>query len=326
MQRYILGIGFCVAVALLASTASSKSTDDLNVTIAKAPVAPDGTAAGALTDFVLTFVDRDPDVDGIALKNGATVEIKLPADFKNTGPGTNNVVLLQGWPQSPQVPFPYTIDIVGNTVTLTLNKDWNPGDVGPGVKQCHLVLLGFRNPTRPGNYDVPLKIETEPGGEVLRGVGRVRIIPKALPSVNVVSLFSGGGPPPPFNNPFYQCIEQGEDALTVGLYLWGRASAALVDVDIEMNKGKGAVRTGRFVDEDGRTVGHVRIRGPKGAADFSVKTAGASVETNAFVTGVPVGLLLTDFCPDPDVPGDYTIEYSLNGGNTETLFITVKDD
>ena len=46
----------------------------LEVSIRKAPIAPDGTTAKAKTDIVLTFVDPDPDVDGIGLKAGATTE------------------------------------------------------------------------------------------------------------------------------------------------------------------------------------------------------------------------------------------------------------
>ncbi len=80
---------------------SNGATEYLEVSIRKAPIAPDGTTAKAKTDIVLTFVDIDPTVDGIGLKAGATVEVKLPSEFVNTGGGTNSIFLLQGWPQSP---------------------------------------------------------------------------------------------------------------------------------------------------------------------------------------------------------------------------------
>ncbi|MHC4408683.1 MAG: hypothetical protein ACYS0E_04750 [Planctomycetota bacterium] len=329
MFRVVLGIGLLFVAALLAPAAASGPDGGLKVTIVRAPVAPDGTTAGAQTDFVLTFVDRDPAVDGVALKKGAKIEVYLPDGFKNTGPQGNNVVLLQGWPQSPQVPFPYSIDIDGNKVTLTLTKDWKPGDVGPGVKQCHLVLLGFRNPTKAGPQKVALKIQPEPGARYMAGVGTMKILPRARPSVNVVSLFSGGGPPPPFNNPLYQCVEKGDDPHRVGLYLWDKDSAPFVGVDIAMDakaerRGGHVLRHGRFVDENGDTVGQVWIEGPSGATGVDLTTEGKSVKVNAFVTGVPVGLLLTQFTPDPKVKGDYTVRFKLNNGNTETLSITMK--
>ena len=190
MQRALVLVlaGLIIGGAWTASNAAPASSSDLDVTIAKAPVAPDGTTAGAVTDFVVTFVDRDPAVDGIGLKVGGTIEVVLPDDFVNTGVGFNNAVLLQGWPQSPRVPFPYTIGISGNTITLTMTSDWMPGTFGPGPKQVHLILFGFRNPS-PGRYPVEIVVEPVPNGDLLTGVGSVAILPRARPSVNVVSWF-----------------------------------------------------------------------------------------------------------------------------------------
>lgn len=316
------------------------SAGDLTVSAVRAPVAPDGATAGAVTDIVLTFVDRDPAVDGIGMKSGGTIEVVLADDFVNTGAGGDVGVVLQGWPQSPPAPppaFPWTSTIAGNTITVELTADWMPGDFGPGPKQVHLILFGFRNPSKPGPQHVHLAIQPDPAGpEVLTGHATVNIIPKARPSVNVISLFSGPpGPPPPFFNPFYQTIVQGDAARQVGLYLWASRSAPYLGVDIVMDGGAGA-RHGRLV-QDGSTVGHVWIDAPPGASDFTLSTgsaddppppcaSGPSCEVPAFITGVPVGLMLVQFDPDPAVTGDYQLTIRMNNGNTEELFFTVVPD
>ena len=105
--------------------ATTSTHDTLEVSVEKAPIAPDGTTAGAVTDIVLTFADRNPAVDGVGIENGGIVEVVLPDDFANIG-GVNTVIVLQGWPQSPRIPFPYATNIAGNTITLTLNGDWLP--------------------------------------------------------------------------------------------------------------------------------------------------------------------------------------------------------
>ncbi len=319
LYSLVLMVFLVVSSMPLALAAAPSSA--LNVTIAKAPVAPDGTTAKAVSDFVVTFMNRNPSIDGVGIKQGGTVEVVLPYDFINTGNDGNTVVILQGWPQSPLIPFPWQTDIVGNTITLTLLSDWMPGASGPGPKQVHLLLFGFRNPS-PGRYPVSITINPDPASdEVLSGVGFVQIIPKARPSVNAVSIFSGPpGPPPPFFNPLYQTVELGNDARQLGLYLWSKRSAPLLGVDLEMTN----PTHGRLIDVDrGATVGQVWILPPAGAANFALNTFGPSTETNAFITGVPVGLLLVQFSPDPEVIGDYSITISTNNGNEEKLFVTV---
>lgn len=318
MQRYI----FVVAVLAVSALASRAHADDihLDVTVARAPVVPDGTTAGAVSDFVLTFVDRDPDVDGIGLLAGATVEITLPDDFVNTDAGGDNVIILQGWPQSPIVPFPYTISIVGNSVTLTLTSDFLPGsdlEGGPGPKQVHLLLNGFRNPG-PGMYDIPIHLD--PGtGDTFSGVGTVHIIPQARPAVSIVSFISGGGPPPPFNSSVYQDVALGDDALPTRLFVWDADSEPFKDIELTStpNARHYRLRMGR------RTVGHVWIDAPAGADDYELTTTGLSTNVPNPITGVPTAGLDTLFSPDPTVAGDYTVTFYLNGGNYEYQFIRV---
>ena len=328
-------------LCFLLGSAANADFQILDISIVKAPVAGDGTTAGAVPDFVLTFADRDPAVDGISIQNGGTVEIILPPDFINTGAVGANVIILQGWPQSPRVdapgapPFPYTRTVVGNTITLRFDKDLEwlaPSADGPGPKQVHLLLNGFESPGA-GRYPISLSIDPDgPASDVagtFSGVGYVRIIPRARPAVNVVSIFSGSGPPP-FFNPFYQIVSQNDPAARqFGAYLWQKDAKPAVGVDLKMTN----LRHGRLV-QGKKTVGHVLIQAPPGATSFSLETVtlpppspGAgppSFEVAAFATSLPAGLLGFQFHHDPGVIGKYAIDISMNGGNTERLFVTVE--
>lgn len=322
-----LTIGVVVALALLPTGVSAhRSSGDLTLDVVKAPVAPDGTTAGAPLDFVVMFRNQDPDVDGVGMKAGGTITVELDAAFDLSGnqlspphPGglpPPPAIVLQGWPQSPRVDFPYTTEIVGNTVMLTMTDDWAVGGAGPGPKALHLVLLASTNPAVPGGYSIDLAIRPDPGSPAtLQGHGHVEIIPRVRPSVNVVSLFSGPpGPPPPFFNPLFQDLALGEDGRRVGMYLWERGGGAAAGVDVEMVN----ANHGRLV-QDGRTVGHVHISAPKGASDHTLVSEGPSGVGPAFVTGIPTGILITKFTPDPTVAGLYEVSFSMNGGNTQTM-------
>lgn len=232
-----------IAAALVATmlsaltTVSSADSHTLDISIARAPIVPDGTTAGASSDFVLTFADRDPAVNGIAMKKDGTVTVTLPDAFA-VNPG-GALVLLQGWPQSPPAPPPaflWTTTFNGNAVTATMDADFDENTTfGPGFKQVHVLTPGIRNPG-PGRYPVSLAIDPDgTGTAVSSGVGWVQIIPKPRPAINVVSIFSGPpGPPPPFYNPLYQTLLAGAATPNMGLYLWNRDSASAVGVDLQM--------------------------------------------------------------------------------------------
>ncbi len=326
-MRRLISLLFAFALlVVLVPAAGAVTTGTLRVDIEKAPIVPDGTTANEITDFVLTFIDRDPAIDGISLLAGGTVTATLPDDFVNTMHGdANTAILLQGWPQSPPVPFPWITTVSGNTVTATLTSDYLAGDFGPGTKQLHLILSDFRNPG-PGMYDVDLVIKPDPASSAtFGGTGTVHIIPRARPSVNAVSVFSGGGPPPPFNNAIYQTVSPGDDAADVGLYLWDKGSSVadgiinpLVDVAIVMTNQS----HGRLV-QGNETVGHVWIEAPAGADAYGI-TGGPSFLGIAAVSGLDVGVLVTTFSTDPKVSGAYAIAFRLNNGNTQELFVTAE--
>ncbi len=323
----LFSVALLVGVFPAAVSAHSKS-DGLRITTTRAPVAPDGTTAGAALDFLVSFADPNPAVDGVGMRSGGTITVELDEAFDLTGNQGFSpagppppVIILQGWPQSPRAPFPYTTNIVGNTITLTLTDDWAVGAFGPGPKAVHLALLASTNPG-PGRYDVEVEIQPDPASTTtLKGEGHVRIIPNVRPSANVVALFSGPpGPPPPFFNPLYQDVTLGESGRQVGMYLWERGGGAAVGVDLVMVN----ARHGHLV-KDGRTVGQVWIRTPHGARNQTLTSTGPSVEIQAFVTGVPTGKFITLFTPDPEVAGHYEVTFRMNGGNRQVLRYHVSD-
>ncbi len=320
---------FAATALLLASVPATMalSHQSLTVSVVKAPVTPDGTTAGSVTDFVLTFVDIDPAVDGISMKKGGSISARLPAGFVNTADGTENTaIILQGWPQSPPFPFIWDTTVVGNRVTATLTADYLVGAFGPGPKQFHLLLESFRNPG-PGLYEVGLVVRPDPASNVRsNGTGTVLISPRATPSVEIVSVFSGGGPPPPFNNPLFQTVSAGDDSLDVGVYFWERGSFVadgivnpFLDVDIEMNN----LERGRLT-QFGHTVGHIEIEAPAGADEFAVTNDGPSFLGSTAVTGLDVGVMVARLSTDPDATGDYTITFVMNGGNTKEFHVTAE--
>lgn len=320
---FALSLVMVAAPIAVADTHLPRQTNDVD----RPPVSPDGTSAGAITDFVITFIDRDPAVDGISLKSGGTVTITLPDGFVDTGDGTDNtIILLQGWPQSPPFPFPWTTSVSGNTLTTTLTSDYLVGDFGPGFKQAHLLLNSFRNPD-PGRYNIDVVIQPDPASTTtLEATARVQIIGAARPSINVVSVFSGGGPPPPFNNPLFQTVAAGDDSLDVGLYLWEAGSSVaegivnpFVGVDIEMT----SATEGRLM-QDAAVVGHVSIEAPAGAADFGLSTDGPSVLGPAVVTGFDVGILVLRLHTDPGATGEYVVTLAMAHGNSQTIRVTAE--
>ena len=92
-----------LTLGLLSPLANAKPKS-LDISTLKAPVVPDGTTAGAVTDFVINFKDLDPSKKGEKLRAGDTVEVVLSDAFMSdpstpTGPTGNFVILLQGWAQ-----------------------------------------------------------------------------------------------------------------------------------------------------------------------------------------------------------------------------------
>ena len=322
-MRRVLLLSAVSIVGAITITSAVSADPALPISTAKAPIVPDGTTAGADTDFVVTFADVDPDAPGINIKAGGTISLTLADGFVQDNPASPmTLVVLQGWPQSPRLPLPaVSYDAATNTLTGTLGFDYlHQSPANPGPKQLHAVLPGFTNPG-PGSYPVELTIKPDPGDPAtMTGTGTVKIIPKARPSINAISVINPG-PPPPFPNSIYQTINTGDTPLLWGFYLWDNNSEPFIGVDLQRKNRDHYT----MIDDKGHAVGQVRIQAPAGATDYSID-ATASVPANGAVLGIPTGLLKAQFNPDPDVPGDYAIRWRLNNGNEQWMFLTVNLD
>ncbi|MDH3539045.1 MAG: ScyD/ScyE family protein [Acidimicrobiia bacterium] len=292
--------------------------------VVKAPIVPDGDVAGATTDFVINL-DRslDPNVDGRSLAAGDTIRITLPDAFINNGfdtgaPGAPNCVpgpcnlgvLLQGWPQHPIAPpaAKYSLAMEGShTFVFTALEDLGPaGSANPGIKQIHLISLGFTNPA-PGDYPIVIEAQTGPGGAVETGTGSLTIRPAIVPTIDVTSVFNDGTP-----NTIYQKTEVG--------------TATPLDYDFLLWEPSGGPKTGVTLDgsvlmRNGFRVGEVTITAPAGATGQSVTVGAPSTEITAPVLGVPAARLTAQFTAG-SVPGIYSVAFSLDGGTTVTMYVT----
>lgn len=323
----LLGVALALGVWAAMPVSPSSAQGELSVTSVKAPVAPDGVTAGAHPDFVLTFMDRDPTIEGIRLLVGGTVSVELPAGFVNegvlpvTGIGTTDCgppgnpflcstgVLLQGWPQSLELPFPaVSWDADTNTLTVTSTVDWSAIE-GPGVKQVHLLLFGFTNPVA-GSYSVRVTVQPDPADPAtLSGTGEVEILAATVASLNPMSIINPG-PPPPFPNPIYQTVGLGEAPLLWGFYVWDADGNGVVGADIVR-------RTSNhywLVDAAGDAIGQVWIDAPAGADAMNLEAVTPATDVGAFVTGIPTALLTAQFTPDPAVAGTYVAFWQIYGG------------
>ncbi len=300
--------------------------------IVPAPVSPDGVVAGAQTDFVINFaVDQRPSAPGMSFEPGDRVDVKLPGGTEFVDPVNfpiskalipgcappvltcSSAVFLRGWPQSPIAPA-VSYDTAFNTMSVEVETAIVPNPpAAPGVKQLHIIGLGFKNPA-PGRYKVDVTITR--GGKVETGYGILKIIPKPRPSIYPTSVFN---PPPPFPNTVHQTVSAGTLPLAYDFYLWGWNRDALLGVELEtINK-----HWSRLVN-DGRTIGWVKINALRGASlsGTSLSSTGPSVLVNAFITGTQTGRLTVQFDPGTQ-PGLYTLNFMMRGGNMTQTKVTV---
>jgi hypothetical protein len=296
---------------------------------AKAPVAPDGTTAGAPTDFVISWASENPAISGIGLREGGSVSVRLDDAFVDTGEGANAAILLQGWQASPRVlsfpppVFPWATEVDGNVITARMKpgQSFLPDETGPGPKQVHLLLNSFRNPSRADYYWADVTIDPDPtlsGDEITDRVW-VQILPDARPSVNLVQILSGNPPPPPFKNVQFQESYTGQLPDPVGFYLWDWDSVPFVGVNIEMV----SPSSYRLV-QNGREVGHISVHAPSGASGYTLESTGPSVEVPAFATSSPTGAFVLQLHPDPDAVGEYHVRIRIHAGNQVPFFLDVK--
>lgn len=341
IQRSI--VGAVTFATLTLGTMPTALADGIVSEINKAPVAPDGNVAGAPTDIVINFdTDLDPGVGGRSLMSGCEIKVTLPAAFSNElGTVTdafstptcapNNflcstAVLLQGWPQHPLLPVipppgppsQYMLSLQGeNTLVITALSNVVPGNAlpGPGIKQIHLIFLGFRNPRKPGFYQVEVDAQTGPNCTSETGTGTVQILPKIRPSINLTNGFLPMGP-----NANYQVAAPGmAPPLPWEFLLWDRRGEPMTGVTVQMvNADFALLKQGK------RTVGHVRIDTPPGASGHGISNTGVgpSFAVNSPVTAIPTARLQLEFTAG-SASGRYTTTLSVNGGNSVEMVVDV---
>ncbi|HKY52672.1 MAG TPA: hypothetical protein VJM08_00140 [Anaerolineales bacterium] len=360
INRILIGI----IIALCTAVFPVHASDNIVSSIVKAPVVADGDIAGAATDLVINLdTSLDPAVPGRMLLAGRTIKVTLPKEFINTGstplqdvfssptcvPGNlqcSTAVLLQGWPQYPILPrvppVPpgtgtprYTLSLEGaNTIVFTALADVGPGSplAGPGIKQIHLILNGFLNPSRTGFYPITVEAETGPNGEFEFGIGKIHIRPRMKPSINITSAFNPGAP-----NTIYQTTSPGAlTPLPYDFLLWDRNGDPFEGVVVEM-RNPSEHDDDRFEEDDAemknrrfallkqgeRVVGSIKIKMPPNATGQEVYTEAASSVINAPITGVPTARLRVFFRAG-SASGTYVVTFSLKDGNEVQMYVEVE--
>ena len=320
----------------------AQPSDGIVSSVVKAPIVADGAVAGAPTDLVINLdTSLDPAVPGRTLKAGKTIRITLPEEFESQGLPTdlptacgafagecNTGVLLQGWPQRPIPPTEefYTLEMDGtHTFVFTAVQDLGPGAT-PGIKQVHLMALGFTNPA--GEHHILVEAETGPDGEVETGTGQIVLTTDVPASINVTSAFAKDAEDQPNGNTIYQQASVGSSPPWAWDFLvFHPSGGAWTDVELLQIDDSG----GQIVSdvqkraeaglEGGKAIGSFTIEGPDGATGQSV-SGGPSVEMVAPVSGAPAGRLTAVFTAG-DKPGMYVTTFQVEGGFTQQMFVKV---
>ena len=200
-----------------------------------------------------------------------------------------------------------------HTIVYTANVDIVPGLAapGPGIKQTHLLLFGFRNPDE-GVYDIKVVAETGPGGAVETGIGRVEIVDSPQPSISVTSAFNAGSP-----NTIYQSTATNSlTSLAYDFLLWDGNGLPFTGITIE------PVNSTRWdLVKGNQVVGQVVLQALRGATGQELTSGQPSFEINSPVSGVATARLTAQF-KTGDALGDYILVFSMNDGNSVVMFVT----
>ncbi len=341
---------FATLTAVIVLGGCAASTGGLVESIVKAPIVPDGDVIGAVTDLTINLaIDPDPAVSGLSMKTGETIEITLPDAFVFADPDNypimdlfgastctfeqlscSTALLLHGWPQHPILPsFPpgetpsYSIsyDKQPNRITLTVQRSLDDVPLpGPGVKQVHLMLLGFHNPKEPGDYPIHVSINGADGQQKHAGEGMVTIRPAVVPSLNVISIFDENGAEPPNLNTIYQSVRPGESTpLAWDFLAWDAEGKAFDGLFVEqLNASTG------LLTRAGNTVGHIEFDVPPGAEGHRLE-GGPSIALDhepVFGMPIPTGHLTVHFTAG-SIAGRYRTVFQLEGGDPVVMYVDV---
>ena len=333
MKSHNLMVLLCSLLVFQTVQANSIVNEVIN-----APIVSDGTTAGRTTDFVINLdTSLDPSIAGRTLLEGNQIRIILPKEFKNTldygfvgcppplwDRKCNTGVLLQGWPQHPIGPPPskykMEYDDTSNTITFIAKQDLVPSlPLEPGLKQMHLILLGFTNP-HPGHYRIKVEAETGLNGALETGWAKIHIVPKSRPSISVTS--TGMYNPDELNTIYQETTVNNEAPLLYNFLLWDKKDKPFVGVDL-FDLGEGS---NYLLKKGNKVVGHVNIDAPDDASGYMLMSEGESVSAFRPTLGGPtltarwVGKFVAG-----TKAGRYTITAKLNGGNEVKMFVDVSE-
>lgn len=343
-SKALTALSAAIVVTGCAAPGTPAREENIVARVARAPVSPDGDVAGRPTDLVIHLaVDPDPLAPGKSLRAGRSVRVTLPPQFTDSGEvplldyasdprcgpqrlECSTAAFVQGYPQSP-VPFgKYTVQRDGHTLVLTAKEDidWQ-SPTAPGIKTVHLLLRGWRNP-KPGNYRIDVEAQTGPNGAVERGHGQIAVQEQLSPSINLTSVFDQPGSlpktsPPTRLSPQHQ-LAPANSLLPVpyNFLLWDANGGPLDGVTIEPTPAKN-----RFVlIRRGQSVGSVTVHAPEGAA-MRLATSTPSTPIKAPITFLPTARLQAQFVTG-HLPGEYVLDWSLDGGNHTQTRVRVPAD
>ncbi len=158
-------------------------------------------------------------------------------------------------------------------------------------------------------------------------LGRLRVLRRVRPSINITSVFASPGGGPPFANTVYQTVMSGPTEYPWNFLVWDEDGEPLAGIEL--------VRVEEdhyLLRRDGRTVGHASIDAPRDAVGYSI-----AITLEATLPGTPVIGLSPGGAPPPPVqryqaqfdagsaptPGRYTTTIRLKKGNRVQLFVDV---
>ncbi len=294
-DRIWRAIAGCLAVLALAGCATMRgqvpSTAPRPLTVAPAPVPPDGYVAGQPTHFVFVLApDANPTVKGIALKRGESLIIVLPTAFARNPASSikedsdQTMVLTKGWPQAPvRQAGQYRIfyDAATNTIGARAEQDITAdGANDPGIKIMHLRGAAFINPP-PGNYPVEIRLIGQNGTPREAWAGTIPVRSATMMARLAPTNFHLG----PGVNADFQKIGHKQDApLVLGVYLWNQTGKPINGVGIgSRDLARFPKYTGGLLIQDAngdrrldpsvdRVIGGVIIEAPPGATGQAVSS------------------------------------------------------
>ncbi len=315
------------------------AAEELDIVVKSAPIVPHGLIAGQPLDVTLSFVDLDPQVPGIELRQGGTATIFLPPEVTNLGypvasvgkaVGCEPPVLgkcssggfLHGWPQSPLLPLPNVeYDEAEHALTLTATADAPEYDIdNPGAKLIHLFTFGFQNPQEPGDYPIRLELQPDPDKPVTQtGSALLKVSARREAMLAVDSTQAPNIKGPKFKNTMYQAVKAGDTSYPMSVNMWDADHQPIVGARIEML----SETTGNLIGADGSSLGSVLVDVPDGAKGFLLMSA-SSFAAKTGLAGYPTGRLVMTLKTARGAPGDYQVTLALNNGDPLVHRITAE--